>query len=414
MDPSIVEEKYPFLTKEYLEGILRREQRENAIKVESFKVVAPLAKGENYSSDILRVTINYTTGSHNHRTQTYIIKVSFGRDEDNDLLDVYDVFKREIAAYDVVMPKVEQLLSSIGYNKRLAPVAHAIHSTTIKHFVFEDLSLQGYKPVDRAAGLSFSQLQMVLEKVAKFHAATAVLYTIDEESMASHHYRNISEDVPHFYPLFQNSVVACGEQASTWPTTKGRIAEKLLALERTIIAKGCQVYTRNERDWFSVLNHGDLWVNNVMYKVEPRTGKPLDVLLVDYATGFFGSPAIDLSYLLFTSAANDVTVDDFDLLLQHYHAELVDTLTKLKYGKRIPTLLDIQIEMLRKGHNGVMFSTFLIPLRLLEDTANADLGGLLGRSEEAIAFRQRLFSHPRYQDRMEYLLNFYDRKGYLD
>uniref|UniRef100_A0A182N4H1 CHK domain-containing protein n=1 Tax=Anopheles dirus TaxID=7168 RepID=A0A182N4H1_9DIPT len=412
MDPATIEERYPFITRDYLQGILRREQCESAITVDSFKVVAPLAKGENYSSDILRVTVNYTTGSHNHRTQTYIVKVSFARDEDADLLDAYDVFKREIAVYDVVMPKVEQLLSSIGYNKRLAPVAHAIHPTTIKHFVFEDLSLQGYKPVGRTAGLNFRQLELVLEKIAKFHAATAVLYTIDEESMASHHYRNISEDVPHFYPLFQNSVVACGEQAANWPTTKGKIADKLRALEKTIIAKGCRVYTRCESD-FNVLNHGDLWVNNVMLKTEPG-GKASDVILVDYATGFFGSPAIDLSYLLYTSAANDVTVEDFDLLLQHYHAELVDTLAKLKYGKRMPTLLDIQVEMLRKGHNGVMFTTFLIPLRLLEDTANADLGGLLGKTEEAVAFRKRLFSHPKYQDRMEYLLNFFDRKGYLD
>lgn len=65
---------------------------------------------------------NSTAANSFPRTQTYIIKVSFARDEDADLLDVYDVFKREIAVYDVVMPKVEQLLSSIGYSKRLAPV----------------------------------------------------------------------------------------------------------------------------------------------------------------------------------------------------------------------------------------------------------------------------------------------------
>lgn len=67
MDQATIEEKYPFITRDYLQGILRREQCESAIKVESFKVIAPLAKGENYSSDILRVTVNYTTGSHNHR-----------------------------------------------------------------------------------------------------------------------------------------------------------------------------------------------------------------------------------------------------------------------------------------------------------------------------------------------------------
>lgn len=230
--------------------------------------------------------------------------------------------------------------------------------------------------------------------------------------MKDHHYRNINEDVQHFYPLFQNSMVACAEQAQKWPSTAKNIADKLFDLEKTVIKKGCQVYTR-DNSTFNVLNHGDLWVNNVMYKFDSK-GDPIESILVDYAIGFFGSPAIDLSYLLFTSSSNDVTTEQFDLLLQYYHSELVDCLVKLKYIKPLPTLLDIQVEMLRKGFVGVMYVTFLIPLRLIEDTANADLGNLLGSTPEAVEFRYQMFSHPKYQDRMEYLLKYFDRKGYID
>ncbi|KAL1377387.1 hypothetical protein pipiens_016299 [Culex pipiens pipiens] len=204
----------------------------------------------------------------------------------------------------------------------------------------------------------------------------------------------------------------CAEMALKWPTTAKRIAMKLFKLEQSVIAKGCQVYTLNKAD-FNVLNHGDLWVNNVMYRYNSE-GVPIEAMLVDFAISYFGSPAIDLSFLLFTSSADDVTEEQFDLLLQSYHQSLLGTLNKLGYSQKLPTLLDIQEDMLRKGFIGVMYATFLLPLRVIEDTASADLGNLLGSNEEAVQFRGSLYQNPRYQRRMEYLLNYFDRKGYLD
>lgn len=67
MESKSILEKYPYLTKEYLEGILRSDQCESSITVKDFEVVPALGKGENYSSDILRVKVNYVTGSSNHR-----------------------------------------------------------------------------------------------------------------------------------------------------------------------------------------------------------------------------------------------------------------------------------------------------------------------------------------------------------
>ncbi|XP_055641323.1 uncharacterized protein LOC129778453 [Toxorhynchites rutilus septentrionalis] len=412
MEPVSAAEKYPYITKEYLEGALRKEQFDNSITIKEYCVEPALAKGENYSADILRVKINYVTGSKNHRIQTYIIKSALTSEGMADILEEYDMFHREIAVYNNILPKVEQMLANVGYTRKLAPIAHVVCAENPKHFIFEDLALQGFQNADRKQGLTYKQLEMVLEKISKFHAATAFLYSRDEESMCDHNYRNINEEIQHLYPLFENGVVSTAEQAAKWPTTSKTIAKKLSKLEKTVIAKGCNVYTRDDTS-FNVLNHGDLWVNNVMFKFDSRKNL-IDSILVDYAVGFFGSPAIDLSYLLFTSSCNDVTTDQFDLLLQFYHSQLVDCLMKLGYTKTLPTLLDIQVDMLRKGFVGIMFATFLIPLRLMEDTTNADLGNLLSMSAEAVNFRRQIFSHPNYQCRMEYLLNYFDRKGYLD
>lgn len=46
-----------------------------------------------------------------------------------------------------------------------------------KYIMLEDLRQQGYAPVDRIEGLDMENLKLVLTKLAKFHAVTAVLHT---------------------------------------------------------------------------------------------------------------------------------------------------------------------------------------------------------------------------------------------
>ncbi|KXJ79006.1 hypothetical protein RP20_CCG002641 [Aedes albopictus] len=370
--------KYPFITKEYLESVLRESHKCSSIVVQDFTVVPALAKGQNYSSDILRVKICYVEEGSVPKNATFIIKASLDSEELADMIEE----------------------------------AIKVSTTKPNHIIFEDLTESGFVAADRKKGLIYHELVMVLERIAHFHAATAYMFSKDESTMQYHHYPNINPDQMHFHPLYRNCLLACAEEARKWPTISSNIAEKLFRLEKSMMPKAFEIY-KSDKTGFNVLCHCDLSVNNVMLKFD-SVGNSVDCRLVDFAIGFFGSPAMDLSYLLFTSSADDVTTDQFDELLQYYHTQFVDTLVKLGYGRPIPTLNDIQVEMLRKGFLGVMHVPLLLPLRLIEDTANADLSHLIGSSEAAIEFRRKMFSHPRFQSRMECLLSYFDRKGYLD
>lgn len=342
-----------------------------------------------------------------------VFKSDIVKDNLDEKMDDFNVFKREIACYQTVLPRVYGLLKSNGdENCKLSPACLKIAETAHpRYFAFEDLRHLAYVNVDRRLGLNPDHLKLAMVKIAKWHAATAHLALIDPTTMENHHIRNISPEVTHFHDFFRGAMRSAAEVIKTWPGCE-IYGDKLFALSDRIIERNCEVFTRDEKA-FNVLTHGDLWITNLMYKYD-ENGHPQDVVFVDYATGFYGSPGIDLSYLLFTSNTETNTEADWDELLRVYHTELVANLTKFGYMGRIPTLIDIYIEYLRKSYYGLMISMFLIPLRLLEDTSNSDFSNLLGDQPEHVAFRKMLFGAPKYRTFMEPLLKFWDRKGLLD
>jgi thiamine kinase-like enzyme len=97
-----------------------------------------------------------------------------------------------------------------------------------------------------------------------------------------------------------------------------------------------------------VLNHGDDWLNNMMFKSEAE-GTTVDVKLIDFQMSFWGSPANDLIYFFVSSVADDVKTKFFDDLIAIYHGELESSLVSLGYDQHIPTISELQIDLLEKG-----------------------------------------------------------------
>ena len=128
-------------------------------------------------------------------------------------------------------------------------------------------------------------------------------------------------------------------------------AEKIAKWDKTKLMTQFMDVAEPMRCGFQILNHGDPWLNNIMFKSDADK-KSIDVKLIDFQMSFWASPAADLLYFLITSVADDVKVEHFDNFIEFYHSELSSGLKKLEYKEHIPTLAELHIDLLDKGFFG--------------------------------------------------------------
>lgn len=106
---------------------------------------------------------------------------------------------------------------------------------------------------------------------------------------------------------------------------------------------------------FEVMNHGDIWINNMMFRSD-EAGDTVAVKLIDFQIAFWASPVPDLLYFLLSSVADDIKTDHYDDLIEFYHEQLTSALKQLKYDQHIPTLSELNEDLLEKGGFGRLFS----------------------------------------------------------
>lgn len=142
------------------------------------------------------------------------------------------------------------------------------------------------------------------------------------------------------------------------------------------------------------------------------SNKPEDILLLDYQLSCFGSPALDLHYF-FVTVAHKYIDKEYDNFVYFYHKELVKNLKNLGYLKKIPTLREFHIDMLKTGVYACNTMIAILTVVLLDQRDDASIGSYQSPGPDGQAFRRALFETPRYREAIEVLLPFYEKKGML-
>lgn len=255
-----------------------------------------------------------------------------------EMLKERNIFDLERCMYSEVVPEMEAIYAEVGLNVKFG--AKSYHLNTDEHYVLlEDLKSSGFKNINRLEGLDLEHAQCALKKLAQWHAASAMRVATKgpyPEKFTTGLYTPKNKD--QFKEVF-SGMVKFFIEAARHCENSDEYFEQLNEASRNLFDHFDTIEIK-QLDGFQVLNHGDFWCNNIMFKHDSN-GKVLETYLVDFQLPKYGTPAQDLQYLILSSTSLDIKLNKFDYLIKYYHDQLKEHLLLLAYPREIPTLRDI-------------------------------------------------------------------------
>ncbi|XP_043654225.1 uncharacterized protein LOC122620695 [Drosophila teissieri] len=390
-----------WLTSEYLEAALRRYYQDNELRVESMVTSPALGKGENYGAVLTRIRLVYSS-----KVEERLIAKTLLENEDAETRKKkapYDIYNRELEIYEQVLPKLQKLAG-----EQLCPqVLHIDRERGA--LIMEDLSYKGFVMAPRLQRLDEQHVSLVLRKLAKMHAASAVLESTF--SLTKYDKGFFNRYTESFSAYFLGCLKSCAAYLKTQPGYE-RYAKLLEELAPHYMGLGLRCF-QPEVAHINVLTHGDLWTNNMMFKYE--AGVPSDVLLIDFQYAFWGSPTLDIHHLLNTSAVEQVRCGLQMKMRCVYHDVFVAELQRHDVkGQRLPSRKQFHLESEQKRFYAVHCGLLLLPVLLNNDDTDADFAALLSDKPRGMNMKRRLYLNPGIQDSIKQMVKQFELEGLLD
>ncbi|KAM7347472.1 uncharacterized protein ACRADG_007038 [Cochliomyia hominivorax] len=386
----------------------------NNFEIKTIDFTMGSSTGENYCSQIYRVKVSYkSTNALGKDGCISVIIKSMPHSEATDFLIDLNVFLKEKVFYNNVLPCLEVLCKD---NVKFAPRLYHSLKLPIKTLIFEDLGESKFEMASREKGLDLKHCLMVMNKLGKFHAASLKLFKKVPEYQTCFHSGMLADDALNkdegmIMTFFGNNMRALIDLTETWKGYE-KINEKMKKYERNLrnnLRRGAAV----EENAFCVLNHGDLWVNNILFKYDDQRNL-VDLNFVDFQMSVWNSPGIDLNYFFYTSLELDILKNKLDLLIKEYHKSLSETMQDLGY-KKIPSYYDIYNEVQKRQLYGFFAHYGVFPV-ICQDKEQSHDSNLENFKNEDFAKQKlkQVFASKRLQETYRYTLEKFDKMGIFD
>uniref|UniRef100_A0A1I8P3W3 CHK kinase-like domain-containing protein n=1 Tax=Stomoxys calcitrans TaxID=35570 RepID=A0A1I8P3W3_STOCA len=401
-----------WLTKDYMETCLRCHYKDNDLRILKMHAKPALGKGENYGGVLTRIKADYRTTQGVCKRGGFILKTTYeGDDFAQESIKPYDIFNREIEIYETVLPKLNELLKESGAEEQIFAETLMVDRER-SALIFEDLNERDYIMADRLKGLDMDIVKIILRKLAKMHACSAVLNEREKGCLEHYDKGMFNRHTEAYAPCFVGLFEACIRRVEQWPGFED-ITAKLKSLIPLYMELNKQVFDPLPSH-LNVFIHGDVWTNNVLVKFDKQTHKPLDVIIIDFQYSAWSSPAVDLFYFMNTSLKEEMHLHGQEELIHFYYGYLRDILERLNYGGDIPSLHRFQQQMQEKSFYAMHSTLVVQPVQRNNVNDDADFAALMKSDERGVRFKNTCYMNPYVQKMIRQLLPIYDHRGLLD
>lgn len=241
----------------------------------------------NFHGNITRARL--TDGS---KSVGLVVKTAPGDPDIRERLPWKEMYCNEIHFYLHIYP----VLSRYGPLPTVPRVLWSCLEEGKETLVLEDLRDRGYLASSIEEGIGGVALDKALQALEKLHTASRTLRQKDPQLFSR--LASLLQEAICKGPVFEISAHKCLENAIN-------VAEKHLPedyadkLRKFNIVDDMKAALRLSDD--SVFTHGDTWPSNILYK-RSETGEIEDIVFIDWQLCRIGSPLMDISYLLLSSA----------------------------------------------------------------------------------------------------------------
>ncbi|XP_016980577.1 uncharacterized protein LOC108045696 [Drosophila rhopaloa] len=404
-----------WLTEDYVEKKLRVYFKNDSLSVEKLEVKPATANGENYASVMTRINVEYTTKDKKDKQDaTFLLKTTFAdKDPAAHLLFNYGIYTREMDMYEQILPHLALIVRKDLQDTRKMFAATVNVDRERDSIIFEDLSLEQYKVACRLKKLDLEHTHLVLDKLAKFHAAGAALAEQQPEIFKKNYDRGFfNKHVRGYEPIMKNILIALSRTLELHPDLKERYQAKIDRLVDNIMDYGERSTSSNPGD-FLTLAHGDIWTTNVMFQYDDE-GHPANAIFIDFQFSVWNSPAIDLHYFFSTSIHENLRLHNQTELVQFYYYRLVEALKKVNYLGNVPSLFEFQQQFRARAFYAVFSSLIFEPTMVYHGKEEPSIEQFMSHDEKGIRLRDAVYQIEETQKKLHLTLPFLDQFGLLD
>ncbi|XP_050084736.1 uncharacterized protein LOC126570789 [Anopheles aquasalis] len=298
--------------------------------------------GDHYASVMFRTTVTYRSKKDPAEKSINLIMKTKPEAEGmkKDLLEDDQLFSIEIRMYQKVLPEMARLLQGIGEEYKYPRYIYgSLKPLTI--LILEDISSQGWVMDELIQ--TYDDMKPIVKAIAMFHAASVVIESNDP-TFAEENNFSLAEVMLGFKPLINKGFDDLMYLTKTYPEF-AHFATPLENFKRNLSNFLIPLY-KPSTTIQNVLIHGDFQYKNMLHQIDENR-RHTDTMLIDYQACNWATPAVDLFNLLDIIADQPVKDNHRDELLMLYHQHFSDLLKRLGFVGKIPTLLDLQLELLR-------------------------------------------------------------------